>query len=118
MQAIDKLKKELPQFKWEQENKHSSIFGTLVSPEIQKRINHDTYWLNNVIIFISSKMGGKDGNPVFRYAICYQKGKIRHYRCKNKNAVEYGKIFVSGQNLMNTINKLIYKIDLNKFELK
>ena len=117
MKAIDKLKKHFPQIKWSQENTHESIFGHISAPQIEKRINKDLYRLNDVIIFISSKMGGTVNNPPFRYAMVYQRGTHRPYRCKNWTGVEYNKLFVSGKDLNDIVDKLIKEIDLNKFFL-
>lgn len=118
MTILEQLKKKLPQFSWSQETKHSSIFGVISTPQTIKRINKDLYVLNNVYVFISSKMGGTPDNPPFRYAICYQKGEVRPYRCKNKHSVEYQKVFVSGKNAQKTINELIKSIDLSKYFIK
>jgi len=118
MKAIDKLKKNLPQFEWSQENSTSSIFGTLKAPQVQKRINSDLYKLSNVYIFISSKMGGTElsGKP-FRYAMCYQNGEVRQYRCKNWGGVEFNKLFVSDKDLDSIVNQLIKKVDLTRYFL-
>lgn len=118
MKTIDKLKKHLPQFTWEQETKNSNIVGKIIVPQVVKRINKDLYMLNNVYVFISGKMGGTElsGKP-FRYAICYQKGEVRPYRCKNTHGVEYNKLFVSANNLDNIVNELIKKIDLTRYYL-
>ena len=117
MKAIDKLKKHLPQFEWSQDDKHSSIFGVITAPTTKKRISNDLYHLNNVYVFISSKMGGTPDNPPFRYAMCYQKGNVRPYRKKIWGGVEFNKVFVSGKDLDATINKLIESIDLNRYYL-
>jgi hypothetical protein len=118
MKAIDKLRKFLPQFEWSQENSTSSIFGCITAPQVQKRINKDLYKLNNVQVFISSKMGGNElsGEP-FRYAMCYQKGKMRPYRCKNWGGVEFRKLFVSEKDLNSIVDKLIKEIDLTRYFL-
>lgn len=118
MKAIDKLRKYLPQFTWEQENSTSSIFGTIIAPQVNKRINKDLYKLNNVYIFISSKMGGTElsGKP-FRYAMCYQKGEMRPYKHKNWCGVEYKKLFVSAKDLEGIVNELIKKVDLTQYYL-
>lgn len=117
MKAIDKLRKYLPQFTWTQENSTSSIFGSITAPQVNKRINKDLYKLNNVYIFISSKMGGTPNNPPFRYAICYQKGEVRPYRCKNWCGAEYKKLFVSAKDLEGIVNELIEKVDLTQYFL-
>jgi hypothetical protein len=118
MKAIDKLRKFLPQFEWSQENSTSSIFGCITAPQVQKRIHKDLYKLNNVYVFISSKMGGTElsGKP-FRYAICYQKGEIRPYRCKNWGGAEFRKLFVSEKDLNSIVDKLIKEIDLTRYFL-
>lgn len=118
MKAINKLKKHLPQFEWVQENSTSSIFGSLIAPQVQKRIGGDLYKLSNVHIFISSKMGGTElsGKP-FRYAMCYQSGQVRPYRCKNWGEVEFNKLFVSDKNLDSIVNQLIKKVDLTRYYL-
>lgn len=118
MTNLQKLQKKLPQFTWKQENKHSSIFGVCKAPQIEKRINKDLYKLNNIYIFISSKMGGTElsGKP-FRYAMCYQSGTIRPYRHKNFGGVEFGKLFVSGKDSKEIINELVNKVDMDKYFL-
>lgn len=118
MKAIDKLRKYLPQFEWEQETPNSSIFGVITTPKVGKRINGTTYHLDNVCVFISSKMGGTElsGAP-FRYAMCYQKGKARGYRCKNWHGVEFNKLFVSDKDLKRVVDRLIKQIDLNRYYL-
>jgi hypothetical protein len=118
MTILKQLETKLPQFRWTQESKHSSIFGVLQVPKVTKRINKDLYELHNVYVYISSKMGGTElsGKP-FRYAMCYQIGKVRPYRCKNWGGVEYNKVFVSGKDAQATINELIKKIDMSKYFL-
>lgn len=118
MKAIDKLRKYLPQFTWTQETPTSSLFGTITAPTVGKRINGTSYHLNNVYVFISSKMGGTElsGKP-FRYAMCYQKGKARAYRCKNWHDVEFNKLFVSDKDLNSVVDKLIKEVDLHKYFL-
>jgi hypothetical protein len=118
MKAIDKLRKYLPQFEWTQETPNDSIFGVLLAPQVGKRINGTSYLLHNVNVFISSKMGGNElaGAP-FRYAMCYQIGRARGYRCKNWHGAEYNKLFVSAKDLNSIVNKLIKEIDLNKYFL-
>ena len=118
MTILKQLQTKLPQFTWSQENKHSSIFGCITQSQINKRINKDLYKLNNVYVFISSKMGGTElsGKP-FRYAICYQKAEVRPYRNKNTFTAEFNKLFVSGKDAQNTIDKLIKQIDINKYYL-
>jgi len=118
MKSIEKLRKSFPQFEWEQENDNSSIFGTFNLPQVETRINNDLYKLNNVHVFISSKMGGTINNPRFRYAMCYQYGTMRPYRCKNISGVEYNKLFVSGKTLTEVVNKLINQIDLNSYYIQ
>lgn len=117
MTILKQLQKKLPQFTWTQESKNDSIFGCITVPQIEKKINKDLYKLNNIIVFISSKMGGTKDNPNFRYAICYQKGEVRPYRCKNTFGAEYNKVFVSDKNLQKIVNQLIRKIDLNQYFL-
>lgn len=117
MKAIDKLKKYLPQFEWSQENSTSSLFGAITNPQVNKRIGGDLYKLDNVYIFISSKMGGTPNNPPFRYAICYQKGTCKPYRKHNSFDVEFNKLFVSGKDLNEVVNKLIEQVNLNRFYL-
>ena len=117
MKAIDKLKKHLPQFDWTQENRASSLFGTITASQVNKRIGGDLYKLDNVYIFISSKMGGTPNNPPFRYAICYQKGTCRPYRHKNTFGVEFNKVFVSAKDLNGIVDELIKKVDLNRYYL-
>jgi len=117
MKAINKLKKHLPQFTWTQENSTSNIFGVINAPLVEKRINNDLYKLDNVYVFISSKMGGTIDNPSFRYAMCYQKGKVRPYRHKNIHEVEFNKLFVSAKDLDSIVNELIKKVDLNRYFL-
>lgn len=118
MTNLQKLQKKLPQFTWTQENKHSSIFGVCKTPQTEKRINKDLYKLNNVYIFISSKMGGNElaGKP-FRYALCYQKGEVRPYRHKYTHGVEFNKLFVSGKDSKDIINELVNKVDMGKYFL-
>jgi hypothetical protein len=117
MKAIDKLRKYLPQFTWTQKNSTSSLFGAITAPQKQIRIGGDLYKLDNVYIFISSKMGGTPNNPPFRYAICYQKGTCRPYRHKNSFYVEFNKLFVSAKDLDSIVNELIKKVDLNRYYL-
>jgi len=117
MTVLDLLKNKLPQFTWTQENKHSSIFGAMTNPTVTKRISNDLYKLDNVYVFISSKMGGTIDNPKFRYAKCYQNGIVRPYRCKNTHGVEFNKLFVSDKDLKGIVKQLINKIDMNKFYL-
>jgi hypothetical protein len=118
MTILKQLQKKLPQFTWTQENKHSSIFGVITAPTVGRRINGTSYHLNNVYVFISSKMGGTElsGAP-FRYATCYQSGKARGYRCKNWHGVEFGKVFVSGKDAQAIVKELVKNIDLNKYYL-
>lgn len=115
MKALDFLQKNLPQFTWKQEAKNDSIFGYYPLKKVTKRINKNLYELIDIQIFISSKMGGQPNNPPFRYAMCYQSGRMRPYRCKNFSGVEYQKVFVSGKNLNETIKKLVKEIDMNKY---
>jgi hypothetical protein len=118
MKAIDKLRKYLPQFEWKQETPTSSIFGVITAPTVGRRINGTSYLLDNVYIFISSKMGGTElsGKP-FRYAMCYQSGKARAYRHKNWHGVEYNKLFVSDKDLNSIVDKLIKEVDLTRYFL-
>lgn len=118
MTILKLLQTKLPQFTWTQESKHSSIFGCITVPQIDKRIGGDLYKLNNVYVFISSKMGGTElsGAP-FRYAMCYQKAEVRPYRCKNTFIAEFNKLFVSDKNALKVVNKLIKEIDMNKYYL-
>lgn len=118
MKAIEKLRKYLPQFQWKQETSTSSINGTITVPQVAWRINKNLYKLENVYIHISSKMGGTElsGKP-FRYAICYQGGMERPYRCKNWCGVEYNKLFVSAKDLDSIVDKLIKEVDLTKYKL-
>jgi len=118
MTILKQLQTKLPQFTWTQENKHSSIFGSITVPQINKRINKDLHRLNNIYVFISSKMGGTplSGKP-FRYAMCYQKAEVRPYRCKNTYIKEYNKLFVSDKDAQSIVNKLIKQIDMNKYFL-
>lgn len=117
MKAIDKLRKYLPQFTWTQENSTSSLFGAITTPQKQIRIGGDLYKLDNVYIFISGKMGGTPNNPPFRYAICYQKGTCKPYRKQNSFDIEFNKLFVSGKDLNEVVNKLIEQVNLNRFYL-
>lgn len=118
MTALKQLQTKFPQFTWTQEHKHDSIFGVMTVPQLVKRINKDLYKLNNIYVFISSKMGGTplSGKP-FRYAMCYQKADARQYRCKQWYIEEFNKLFVSGVDLQDTINKLVAQIDMNKYYL-
>jgi hypothetical protein len=117
MKAIDKLKKHLPQFMWTQETPISSIFGVITAPQVGKRINGTSYLLDNVYIFISSKMGGTPNNPPFRYALCYQRGKARGYRCKKWYGAEFNKTFTSAKDLNSIVDKLIKEVDLTRYFL-
>lgn len=118
MTALKQLQAKFPQFTWTQENKRSDISGNMNVPQLEKRINKDLYQLSNIRVFISSKMGGTplSGKP-FRYAMCYQSGRVRPYRCKNTFGVEFNKVFVSGVDLQDTINKLTAQIDMNNYYL-
>lgn len=118
MTILQQLQTKLPQFTWTQENKHSSIFGCITVPQINKRIGGALHRLNNVNVFISSKMGGTplSGKP-FRYAICYQNAEVRPYRCKNTFNVEFNKLYVSDKDAQSIINKLFKQIDMTKYYL-
>lgn len=117
MTALKQLQTQFPQFTWTQEHKHSTIFGNMTVPQLVKRINKDLYKLNNIQVFISSKMGGTKNNPPFRYAICSQRADARQYRCKQWYIEEFNKLFVSGVDLQDVVNKLVAQIDMNKYYL-
>ncbi len=119
MTILKQLQTKLPQFTWTQESKHSSIFGVIINPTFGRRISGTSYHLDNVYIYISSKMGGTElsGKP-FRYAMCYQGGKARDYRCKNWHSVEFNKLFVSGKDAQAIVNELVKKVDLSKYYIK
>jgi len=117
MKILNQLETKLSQFEWKQENQKASIFGCINIPQINKRINKDLYRLNNIYVFISSKMGGTPDNPTFYYAMCYQKAEVRPYRCRNTFNVEYNKIFVSDKTLQGIVNQLVEKIDLKRYYL-
>jgi hypothetical protein len=113
MTAIEYLQKKLPQFTWTKSS--DNIIGRYGVKKTTKRINKDLYELIDVVVFISGKMGGTPNNPPFRYAMCWQGGRMRPYRRKTFHGVEYQKIFVSGKNLNETIKKLVKEIDMDKY---
>ncbi len=115
MTILNQLKAKLPQFTWTQKN--SDIFGVITNATVTKRINKDLYKLDNIYVFISSKMGGTIDNPPFRYAKCYQHSIVRPYRCKNTHIVEFNKLFVSDKDLQGIVKQLITQIDMDKFYL-
>jgi len=114
MTAIEYLQKKLPQFTWNKSD-DNDIIGRCGVKKTTRRINKDLYELTDVVVFISSKMGGTPDNPPFRYAMCWQSGRMRPYRRKSFDGAEYQKIFVSGKNLNETIKNLVKEIDMDKY---
>jgi hypothetical protein len=83
-----------------------SVFGIKELEEKRFKIDNKSEIITgDRVIFISSEMyPGTDRN--FRYAINYTKAKIRMYRCRTWNDIEYDKKYVSAK----TDKELIEKI--------
>lgn len=112
---LEKLKKDIPHFKWEYIEDSDSYFGIGHIDQYEFRDNRKNTCINSDkhIYFSGELYSGEERS--FRYVICSQKQLFRPYRGKKFIKHEVNKIYVSGKTLDEVYEKLRKEMYYYKF---
>jgi hypothetical protein len=96
---LERLKKDIPQFEWEYDERGDCYFGIGHIDQYQFKDENKNTCINLDKYIIISRELYKGTDRSFRYVICYQEQKIRPYKGKKfiKNTIN--KIYASGKTL-------------------
>jgi hypothetical protein len=101
-------------FEWGKVSDIDSLYGTLsVEPRHFKDSKKDEYKVGSTYtIFIAHMYKGQKDKEFF-YILLYRGGFVRHFRKHQFNAVEYNKLFASGNSVKAVVAKLKASFELD-----